>query len=142
MGKINQLGTLEEVIELCRIAPIYYPVVDFGHMNARNIGGYFTDVDSYRAVFDKIGSELGDKFAYNLHCHFSKIEYTGAGEKRHLTFGDTVFGPDFEPLAEAIVREGVAPRIICESAGTMAPFACMKCLWDPWRFPSLGAIRA
>ncbi|MBO5415235.1 MAG: TIM barrel protein [Clostridia bacterium] len=131
MGKINQLGTLEEVIELCRIAPIYYPVVDFGHMNARNIGGYFTDVDSYRAVFDKIGSELGDKFAYNLHCHFSKIEYTGAGEKRHLTFGDTVFGPDFEPLAEAIVREGVAPRLICESAGTMAEDAlAMKRMWE------------
>lgn len=131
MGKINQLGTLEEVIELCRIAPIYYPVVDFGHMNARNIGGYFTDVDSYRAVFDKIGSELGDKYAYNLHCHFSKIEYTGAGEKRHLTFGDTVFGPDFEPLAEAIVREGVAPRIICESAGTMAEDAlAMKKMWE------------
>ncbi len=131
MGKINQLGTLDEVIELCKTAPIYYPVVDFGHMNARNIGGYFTDVDSYRAVFDKIGSELGDRYAYNLHCHFSKIEYTGAGEKRHLTFTDTVFGPDFEPLAEAIVREGVAPRIICESAGSMAEDALeMKKMWE------------
>lgn len=131
MGKINQLGTLEEVIELCRIDPHLYPVVDFGHMNARNIGGYFTDVDSYRAVFDKIGCELGDKYAYNLHCHFSKIEYTVAGEKKHLTFADTVFGPDFEPLAEAIVKEGVAPRIICESAGTMAEDAIsMKKMWQ------------
>lgn len=131
MGKINQLGTLEEVIELCAIDPHLYPVVDFGHMNARNIGGYFTDVDSYRAIFDKIGSELGDKYAYNLHCHFSKIEYTKAGEKKHLTFEDTEFGPDFEPLAEAIVREGVAPRIICESAGTMAEDALfMKKAWE------------
>lgn len=131
MGKINQLGTLEEVIELCRIDPHLYPVVDFGHMNARNIGGYFTDVDSYRAVFDKIANGLGDKYAYNLHCHFSKIEYTGAGEKKHLTFEDTVYGPDFEPLAEAIVKEGVAPRIICESAGTMAEDAIsMKKMWQ------------
>ena len=120
MGKINQLGTLDEVIELCRIDPILYPVVDFGHMNARNIGGYFTDVDSYRQIFDRIATELGDKYAYNLHCHFSKIEYTGAGEKRHLTFEDSVYGPDFAPLAEAIVKEGVAPRIICESDGTQA----------------------
>ena len=131
MGKINQLGTLDEVIELCKIDPIFAPVVDFGHMNARNIGGYFTDVDSYRAVFDKIANALGDKYAKNLHCHFSKIEYTGAGEKRHLTFEDSVFGPDFEPLAEAIVREGVAPRIICESAGTMAEDALyMKRAWQ------------
>ena len=62
----------------------------------------------------------GDEYAYNLHCHFSKIEYTTAGEKKHLTFEDTVFGPEFDGLAEAIVREGVCPRIICESAGTMA----------------------
>ena len=131
MGKINQLGTLDEVIELCRIDPIFSPVVDFGHMNARNIGGYFTDVDSYRAVFDKIANALGDKYAKSLHCHFSKIEYTKAGEKRHLTFEDSEFGPDFEPLAEAIVREGVAPRIICESAGTMAEDALyMKRAWQ------------
>lgn len=120
MGKVNQLGTLDEVIELCKISPKYYPVVDFGHLNARNIGSYFTDRDSYRAVFDKIANALGDEYTFNLHCHFSKIEYTGAGEKKHLTFADTVYGPDFEPLAEAILLEGVAPRIICESDGTMA----------------------
>ena len=130
MGKINQLGTLDEVLTLCKIAPIYHPVVDFGHLNARHLGGYFSDVDSYRAVFDKIATTLGDDYAYNLHCHFSKIEYTKAGEKKHLTFEDAVFGPDFEPLAEAIVREGVCPRIICESAGTMAEDALfMKKQW-------------
>ena len=120
MGKINQLGTLEEVIEQCKVAPIYAPVVDFGHLNARECGGAFPDVDSYRRVFDRIATALGDGFAKRLHCHFSKIEYTAAGEKRHLTFADETFGPAFEPLAEAIVREGVAPRIICESAGTQA----------------------
>lgn len=120
MGKVNQLGTLEEVIEQCRVSPLFAPVVDFGHLNARNIGGAFPDVDSYRHVFDTIATSLGDTYAKNLHCHFSKIAYTGAGEKKHLTFADTEFGPLFEPLAEAIVREGVTPRIICESDGTQA----------------------
>lgn len=120
MGKINQLGTLDEVIEQCKVAPIYAPVVDFGHLNARNVGGAFPDVDSYRRVFDRIATELGDEIARHLHCHFSKIEYTGAGEKKHLTFADESFGPVFEPLAEAIVREGVFPTIICESDGTQA----------------------
>ena len=131
MGKINQLGTLDEVIELCKISPKYHPVVDFGHLNARNVGNAFPDVDSYRAVFDKIANALGDEYAYNLHCHFSKIEYTSAGEKRHLTFADKVYGPDFEPLAEAIIREGVAPRIISESDGTQAEDAlAMKKIWE------------
>lgn len=131
MGKINQLGTLEEVIELCKVDRHYVPVVDFGHLNARNIGGYFTDADSYRRVFDLIARELGDDIAKNLHCHFSKIEYTSSGEKKHLTFDDTAYGPDFEPLAQAIAKDGLTPRIICESAGTMAEDAlAMKTMYN------------
>ena len=119
MGKINQLGTLDEVIEQCRVDSHYVPVVDFGHMNARSLGGEFSSVDDYRRVFQKIGDALGGDVAKNLHCHFSKIEYTGAGEKKHLTFADNQYGPDFEPLIEAIIRDGLTPTIICESDGTM-----------------------
>ena len=118
MGKINQLGDLDEVIEQCRVDKRYAPVVDFGHLNARERGGYFVTVDDYRRVFDKIANGVSDEAARDLHCHFSKIEYTDAGEKKHLTFADNEFGPSFEPLMEAIVLEGVAPRIICESDGT------------------------
>ena len=117
MGKVNQLGTLDEVIEQCRVDKRYAPVVDFGHMNARE-QGYFVTADDYRRVFDKIAEGLGESYAMNLHCHFSKIEYTAAGEKKHLTFADGVFGPDFEPLMEALAKDGWAPRIICESDGT------------------------
>lgn len=120
MGKCNQLGTLEEVIEQCKVSPLFSPVVDFGHLYARSLGEEFKSVDDYRRVFSTIGEKLGDDYAKHLHCHFSQIEYTGAGEKRHLVFGNGMFGPAFEPLAEAIVKEGVFPRIICESAGTQA----------------------
>lgn len=119
MGKVNQLGTLDEVLEQCKVDSHYVPVVDFGHMNARE-GGLFRCADDYRRVFDKIAESCGDEVAKNLHCHFSKIEFTGAGEKKHLTFADTVYGPSFEPLMEAISRDGLSPRIICESDGSMA----------------------
>ncbi len=120
MGKINQLGTLDEVIELCSLDKRLYPIVDFGHLNARAGGGVFLTPDDYYAVFDRIGSRLCDEKARYLHCHFSKIEYTSGGEKRHLTFEDTLYGPDFYPLAETVFRHDLCPRIICESAGTMA----------------------
>jgi deoxyribonuclease-4 len=123
MGKLNQLGTLEEVIAQCRIAPgRLVPVVDFGHLNCREQGKAFPDRDAYRRVFDTIGSDLGDEIARNLHCHFSKIEYTGAGEKRHLTFEDDPqsFGPLPEPFCEMLACEGLTPTVICESAGTQA----------------------
>ena len=131
MGKINQLGNLDEVIEQCQVDKHYVPVVDFGHLNARERGGYFVTVDDYRRVFDKIATGVSDEAAKNLHCHFSKIEYTDAGEKRHLTFADDVFGPSYEPLVEAIIKEGVTPRIICESDGTQPEDAkAMKDLYE------------
>ncbi|MBE6618569.1 MAG: endonuclease IV [Ruminococcaceae bacterium] len=120
MGKIGQLGTLEEVLDICSIDPRLCPVVDFGHLNARNIGNYFVTEDDYRRVFDFIGKALGYEYADTLHCHFSKIEYTDKGEKRHLTLEDTVYGPAFEPLMDALVKDGYSPRIICESDGTQA----------------------
>ncbi len=120
MGKINQLGTLEEVIELCKMSRRLVPVVDFGHMNARSLGGVFPDTDAYRRIFTAIGEALDDQTARNLHCHFSKIEWTDAGEKKHLTFEDSQYGPDFEPLMECLVKENLTPTIICESDGTMS----------------------
>ena len=120
MGKQNQLGTLDEVLRLCGIAPsILAPVIDFGHMNARE-GGILRTADDFKRIFDAVASALGGEAADTLHCHFSHIEYTKMGEKRHLTFADETYGPFFEPLAEAIVSLGVSPTIICESAGTMA----------------------
>lgn len=120
MGKINQLGTLDEVLELCRIDSAFVPVVDFGHLNARDLGGVFVSADDYLRVFDKIDHALGADVASNLHCHFSKIEWTGSGEKRHLTFADEIYGPNFEPLCEVIYKNGLSPTIICESAGTQS----------------------
>ena len=120
MGKINQLGTLDEVLELCRIDPAYVPVIDFGHLNARELGGFFVTADDYLKVFDKIDRKVGFDILNTLHCHFSKIEWTQSGEKKHLTFQDTVYGPNFEPFIEAIVKAGISPNVICESAGTQS----------------------
>ena len=120
MGKKNQLGTLEEVLELCRIDPALVPVVDFGHLNARECGGVFKTPDDFLRVFERIERAFGIDVASNLHCHFSKIEWTDKGEKKHLTFDDTVFGPDYELFVEAILKGGYAPTVICESAGTQS----------------------
>ena len=119
MGKVNQLGTLKEVLELCKISGNFAPVVDFGHLNARDRGSLNT-VDDFKRIFEEISETLGAEYAENLHCHFSKIMYTDMGEKKHLTFEDDVYGPRFEPLAKAIVDLGVSPTIICESAGTQS----------------------
>lgn len=119
MGKVNQLGTLDEVLALCKIDERLIPCIDFGHLNARDLGCFKTKED-YKTVFQKIESALGYDRLCNFHSHFSKIEYTAGGEKKHLTFADTVYGPDFEPVIDLVVQKGCSPIFICESDGTQA----------------------
>ncbi len=120
MGKINQLGTLYEVIELCKLDERLIPCIDFGHLNARTGGELVRDVKGYEKILDQIANELGSWRASNFHSHFSKIEYTEGGEKCHLTFGDKIYGPFFEPLMELVAKRNLTPTFICESAGTQS----------------------
>lgn len=114
MGKKNQLGSLEEVLELCELGSQVVPAVDFGHMHALT-GGRCTDRHSFSAVLDRIEERLGREAVQNLHIHFSPVEFTGAGEKKHWSTLETRFGPDFTPLAELLVERDLKPTIICES---------------------------
>lgn len=119
MGKINQLGTLDEVLTLCELDERMIPCIDFGHLNARTHGGLST-YEAFEAIFDEIENRLGISRLREYHGHFSKIEYSDGGEKMHLTFEDTVFGPVFEPFLELTVKKNCSPVIICESDGTQA----------------------
>lgn len=119
MGKVNQLGTLEEVLELCLLDERLIPCIDFGHLNARDMGSLKSFAD-YENIFLKIKDKLGTDRLKSFHSHFSKIEYTTGGEKRHLTFEDTVYGPDYQPVMELTCKYGCNPVFICESAGTQA----------------------
>lgn len=119
MGKVNQLGTLDEVIELCKIDESLIPCIDFGHLNARDLG-VLKSMDDFENIFIKVKKDLGTDRLKVFHSHFSKIEYTTGGEKKHLTFEDNVYGPDFEPVMELTCKYDCSPIFICESAGTQA----------------------
>lgn len=119
MGKINQIGTVEEVVEFCKIDPRFYPCYDFGHINSYTRGG-IKGKEDYRRIIDYTFSELGEQKAKNIHIHFSKIQYGQSGEIRHLTLADTEYGPEYEPLAEIIDEYRMTPVIICESKEVMA----------------------
>ena len=119
MGKLAQIGTLEEVVRLCKIDRVFTPCVDFGHLNSREGGSLRTAAD-YRARLEYMISELGYDRVKNFHVHFSKIMYGGKGEIKHLTFADTQYGPEFLPLASALKELRLEPYIVSESDGTQA----------------------
>ena len=116
MGKLGQLGTVEEIAEFCLVDEIFIPTIDFGHVNARECGSLKTRAD-YARRLEYLIEKLGDKRMKNFHIHFSKIQYSAKGEVRHLNFDDDKYGPEFAPLAEALIDLKLEPVVICESAG-------------------------
>ena len=120
MGKINQLGDSKEIIKMCKVDDRLIPTIDFGHLYCRHIGALKTCEDFERELQMYI-DELGYDRMKHFHSHFSQMEYTVAGgEKRHVTFKDEGFGPDYKEVIKAIKKLKLEPTIICESAGTQS----------------------
>ena len=119
MGKLAQIGTIEEVVQFCNVAPFFYPCVDFGHLNARTLGTLKSE-DDYEKLIVYMLENLPEHKVKYMHSHFSKIMYGPSGEIKHLTFEDDVYGPEFEPLSKVLRKYELEPVIICESDGTQA----------------------
>jgi deoxyribonuclease-4 len=64
---------------------------------------------------DTIEKRLGTNALKNLHCHYSHIEFTDKGERRHHNLDRTEYGPDFKFLAELIAERQLNPVIACET---------------------------
>ena len=127
-GKQSREEALEKALDtmeraVCGVDERITPCIDFGHLYARSLGTQFaegTAAADYAALLDTLQAGLGDERAKQFHAHFSRIAYTKGGEKCHLTFADTEYGPPHAPLLALLKERGLTPTIICESAGTQA----------------------
>jgi deoxyribonuclease-4 len=109
-GKPSQFGATEELLALmqetgCGIT------VDFAHLYARNQG-----VIDYHALMP----DLPQAF----HAHFSGIEFTAKGEKKHIRLQPS----HYRPLREALIRHGKQITLICESPEPFEDAVMMKTL--------------
>lgn len=124
MGKTGQIGTVDEVLEICKMDKIFIPTFDFGHINSRE-QGLLKSKDDYKIIIEKLFSSLDEYRAKNIHIHFSKIQYGKFGEIRHLKMDNKEYGPEFEPLAELLCEYKMTPVILSESAGSQAEDAVL-----------------
>ena len=81
---------------------------------------------------------LADDRARQFHVHFSRIEFSAGGEKRHWTFAETQYGPEPAPLLELVAQRNLTPVIICESAGTQAEDA--RTMQQIWKAAAQGGV--
>jgi deoxyribonuclease-4 len=114
MGKPSQFGSLDEILALCEKVEQTQPVIDWAHLHARD-RGLFKTVEDFRKVIIKIEERLGTEAVRNMHCHFTKVEFTDKGEKCHHTIEEPGYGPDFSMLAKVIAEFKLTPVFISES---------------------------
>ena len=124
MGKYTQIGSVDEIYEICGLSDCLIPTLDFGHINCVMQGALKTK-DDFKAILQKGIDLIGFEKMKDLHVHFSKIMYGAKGEIKHLTFDDTEFGPEPKPFLEAVWELKLEPVIITESSGTQAKDAAI-----------------
>ncbi len=92
-GKVSQFGTVDEILRVCRAVKTCVPVIDWSHLFAK----YQGKIDFREAL-----SKVTDAGYTHIHTHFSNIEFTEKGERRHLTLDHRQ--PDMEKVAKVILE--------------------------------------
>jgi len=113
MGKISQLGDLNEVLIICENTESD-PCIDFGHLHARTLGS-LKEKEDFRKILIEVEKRLGKEKLKKLHCHFYPVEFTDKGEKTHRAVMEKDVFPRFEPFAELIKEFKMEPTLISES---------------------------
>jgi deoxyribonuclease IV len=110
MGRVRELGSAEDVVEISRRLGWVRPVLDFAHMHAVTDGG-FTDVEPFAHALAAANEVLADGAPF--HIHFSDIQFANRNETKHLRYGEGTLRA--EPLGEALARFERPATVITES---------------------------
>src|SRR4051812_35161824 len=109
MGRVRELGTLDDVLEIASQVDFGRPVLDFAHMHATSDGAY-TDVEMFATALEAAADAMRDGEPF--HIHFSDIAYANRNETKHLPYGEGTLRA--EPLRDALARFDRAATVISE----------------------------
>lgn len=117
LGKISQVGAVEDITRLCNLTDNFIPCIDFGHLHGRSLGKFLNSKEDFNKVFQQLYSELPAWKVDNMHIHFSKLEYTDKGEKKHVPFSSKEMGPKPAHFIRSVSDQpnSFNPVIVCES---------------------------
>ncbi|MBA2463088.1 MAG: TIM barrel protein [Actinobacteria bacterium] len=124
MGRVRELGSLDDVLEIARRVPFVRPVIDFAHMHATSDGA-FTGVEAFAEALGAADEVIDPGGPF--HIHFSDIAFANRNETRHLPYGEGTLRA--EPLAEALARFERPATVISEApdvASTQAIGAVLR----------------
>jgi deoxyribonuclease-4 len=110
MGRVRELGTLDDVLEIASRVDFVRPVLDFAHMHATSDGAY-TGVEMFATALEAADDAMRD--GERFHIHFSDIAYANRNETKHLPYGEGTLRAD--GLRDALARFDRPATVISES---------------------------
>jgi deoxyribonuclease-4 len=110
MGRVRELGSLDDVVEIASRLDWVRPVVDFAHMHATSDGA-FTSVEPFVEALAKADAVIEPSAPF--HIHFSDIQFANRNETKHLPYGEGTLRA--EPLREALAQFDRPATVISES---------------------------
>jgi deoxyribonuclease-4 len=110
MGRVRELGSADDVIDISRRCGWVRPVLDFAHMHATSDGA-FTSVEPFAEVLEKADAVLEPDAPF--HIHFSDIQFANRNETKHLGYGEGTLRA--EPLRDALAQFARPATVISES---------------------------
>lgn len=120
-GKTANLGSLDEIIEICMNCKFCYPCIDIAHLHAREVGSIQT-IEDLRVRLIKLKNELPEKFKY-VHFHAYTINYGDKGEIKHLMHGENMPDgsagkPNLDDFVSLLHEMEIDPWVISEASDT------------------------
>ena len=110
MGRVAELGSIDDVVAICAPLDFARPVLDFAHMHATSDGA-FTGTAPFADALARADAAIEPGAPF--HIHFSDIAYANRNEKNHLPYGEGTLRAD--PLAEALASFDRPATVIGES---------------------------
>lgn len=129
-GKTANLGSLDEIIEICKNCEFCYPCIDIAHLHAREFGS-IQNIEDLRVRLQKLKDELPEKFKY-VHFHAYTINYNDKGEVKHLMHGENMPNgdegkPNLDDFVSLLHEMDINPWVISEACDTQEVGAKYMC---------------
>jgi deoxyribonuclease-4 len=126
-GKRGQLGSVEEIFDICAAVKGCFPCIDFGHVHART-GGTLDNEAAIDNLFEKLDDFAAFKKPGRIHFHYTPIHYGPKGEIKHKAIEDiyeneqltdarpgSLYHPRYKRIVENLVLRIASCTVISET---------------------------
>ena len=110
-GKINEVGSLEDIIEIAKRTAKTEPIINFAHIHARGSGALRTEAD-FKEVINKVRASIGQQWLQNAYLMFSGVSYGPSGLRDYIPFHKSDLNLNY--LIKTIMSFGMKGTLIFE----------------------------